>query len=73
MWLYRKMVRILWADKKKHDEFVLNKAKVKRELVIRINSEQPTFFGHVFRSTLLECLVQYLTGVSCEVPYRSVL
>ena len=48
MWFYRKMLRISWVQKVTN-EAVLEKMKVKRELMNIIREKQWRFVGHLLR------------------------
>ena len=48
MWIYRKIGRIVWSEKKTNYE-VLKQLKLKRELLNTVRKRQMKFFGHIKR------------------------
>jgi hypothetical protein len=48
MWIYRRIGRVSWTEKKTNIE-VLNQLKVKKELLNTIKPRQMRYFGHIKR------------------------
>jgi len=44
----RRMLRVSWTAKKTN-EWVLNKARVKRELLDTVKARKPAYYGHTMR------------------------
>ena len=58
MWMYRRIGRISWKDRKTNEE-VLNILGVKRELLKEIKFRQSRYFGHIKRhNTLLKTILE---------------
>ena len=53
MWLYRRMLKISWTEKKTNEE-VLEMANSDREILGNIKSRQLRFVGHILRSSGIE-------------------
>jgi preprotein translocase subunit SecE len=48
MWIYRRMGKIVWPEKKTNNE-VLKQLKLKRELFNTVRKRQMNFFGNIKR------------------------
>ena len=57
VWFLRRMLKILWTEKKSNEETVFKEAKVHRTLMKRIRQWQLAFLGHELKKHGLENLV----------------
>ena len=53
MWLYRRMLKVAWTEKKTNEE-VLAMANADREILVNIRERQLRFLGHILRRDGLE-------------------
>ena len=67
MWYIRRIMRILWTEKKSNQE-VIEKAGYKRSLLKTIRKRQQQFFGHTNRADGLE--KEVLSGKMCGTNSR---
>ena len=56
MWLYRRMLKVSWTERKTNEE-VLVMANADREILTHIRERQMRFLGHVLRRDGMEKLV----------------
>ena len=56
MWLYRRMLKVPWTERKTNEE-VLAMANANREILTHIRERQLRFLGHVLRRDGIEKLV----------------
>lgn len=53
MWLYRRMMRLPWTDKKLNED-IPKENNSQKELITHKRQTQPKFYGHVMRREQLE-------------------
>ena len=61
MWLYRRLLRVKWDEKRTNDS-ILKELKVKRELVSIVIKRKLSFFGHTIRNNKCTLMKDILQG-----------
>ena len=61
MWLYRRLLRVSWKDKRTN-ESVLNELSVERQILQEIDKRRLRYIGHANRSTSTNLMSTVLMG-----------
>ena len=65
----RRMLRVSWTAKKTN-EWVLNKAGVKRELLVTVKARKLAYYGHTMRKQGSCLEKEIMQGTICQVHRR---